>query len=61
MGVEKYKKWTKVDPCFSFKNPQNKKFSNFWDGHDPNFAPKYFHHIVGKKVLPKLWSMFRKG
>ena len=45
-GLEKYKKWAKLDPCFSFNKPTNKKIYIFWDGHDLNFAPNYFGGVM---------------
>ena len=39
MGFEKYKRWTKVDTCFSFN-----EFCSFLDGFDPNFAPISFRN-----------------
>ena len=52
MGFEKYKKWTKVDVSHSI-SPPNKIFCIFWEGYDPNFAPKKFHRIFRKQYCQK--------
>ena len=37
-----YKKWAKVDTCFSFNKPPKQEILHFLDGFDPDFVPKNF-------------------
>ena len=43
------------------KNLPNKKFCNYLDDYDPNFAPNFVRYFFRKQILSKSWSMFRKG
>ena len=53
MGFEKYKKWTKVDACFSFNKPTKQDILHFLGGLRPKFCTEKVSQNFQKANIAK--------
>ena len=50
-GFEKYKKWAKLDPCFSFNKPTKQDILYFLKCLGAKFCTQKNHHIFENKFV----------
>ena len=53
-GFEKYKKWAKLDPCFSFNKPTKQEILHFFVWSRPKFRTKWFSPYFWKESFAKI-------
>ena len=59
-GFEKYKKWAKVHPCFSFNKPTKQNFLHFLGWSRPKFCTKLFSPDCWKESFAKIMVNVQK-
>ena len=60
-GFEKYKKWAKLDPCFSFNKPTKQEILHFLGWSRPKFCTKLFSPHFLKTSLAKFEANVQKS
>ena len=60
-GFEKYKKWAKLDPCFSFNKPTKQEILHFLGWSRPKFCTKLFSPHFLKTSLAKIEANVQKS
>ena len=60
MGFEKYKKWAKLDPCFSFNKPTKQEILHFLGWSRPKFCTKLFSSHCWKESFAKIMVNVQK-
>ena len=61
MGTKKYKKWAKLDPCFSFNKPTKQEILHFLGWSRPKFCTNKFSTHFLKISLAKIVANVQKG
>ena len=61
MGFEKYKKWAKLDPCFSFNKPTKQEILHFLGWSPPRFCTKKISRHFWKTNLAKIMVNVQKS
>ena len=59
-GFEKYKKWAKLDPCFSFNKPTKQEILHFLGWSRPKFCTKTFSPHCWKESFAKIMANVQK-
>ena len=59
-GFEKYKKWAKLDPCFSFNKPTKQEILHFLGWSRPKFCTKKYSTQFFKQFLAKIKANVQK-
>ena len=59
-GFEKYKKWAKLDPCFSFNKPTKQEILHFLGWSRPKFCTKLFSPHCWKESFAKIMVNVQK-
>ena len=60
MGFEKYKKWAKLNPCFSFNKPTKEEILHFLGWARPKFCTKLFSSHCRKERFAKIMVNVQK-
>ena len=60
-GFEKYKKWAKLDPCFSFNKPTKQEILHFLGWSWPKFCPKKISSHCWKENFAKIMVNVQKS